>query len=70
MRNTNSPYGRRGKKAQKEEVATMVRDREVYRRIDLEQARIKKYLELRTRTWELYEEVRQKYANDETANRE
>jgi hypothetical protein len=63
-RNTRSPYGRRGKKAPKEDIAAIVRDREVYRRIDLEQARIKKYLELRARTWEMYEEVRQKYANE------
>jgi hypothetical protein len=64
MRKNRSQYGRRGKKAKKEDIAAIARDREVYRRLDIEQMRIMKYLKLRARTWEMYEEVRQKHAND------
>ena len=61
-----SPYGRRGKKTQQEEIAAIKRDREVYRRLDIEQMRIMKYLELRTKTWEMFDEVRQRHVeNDE-----
>ena len=63
-RNNKSPYGRRGKTAPLEENTSIIRDREVQRRIYLEQERIKRYLELRSKTWELYEEVRQKHKND------
>ena len=60
-----SPYGRRGRKAPKEEDAMIRREKIVYRRIAVEQDRIKRYLELRDKTWALYEEVRQRHANDE-----
>ena len=56
-----SPYGRRGKKAPTEEMVRIRSEKRAYRNIEIEQERIKKYLELRNRTWELYEEVRQKY---------
>ena len=60
-RKTKSPYGRRGKKAPTEEKAMKIRDNEIQRRIDMEQERIKKYLYLRSKTWDLYEEVRQRH---------
>ena len=63
-----SPYGRRGKKAPKEEDALIRREKIVYRRIAVEQDRIKRYLELRDKTWALYEEVRQRHANDEASD--
>ena len=56
-----SPYGRRGKKAPSEEMVRIRSETKAYRRIEVEQDRIKKYLDLRNRTWELYEEVRRKY---------
>ena len=59
-----SPYGRRGLKAPKEEDAMIRREKIVYRRIAVEQERIRRYLELRDKTWALYEEVRQRHAND------
>jgi hypothetical protein len=59
-----SPYGRRGKKAPLEEREAIIRDNEVHRRIYLEQERIKRYLELRSKTWALYDEVRQKHKGD------
>ena len=64
IRKTRSPYGRRGRKTPKEETAAIIRDREVARRIDLEQERIEKYLKLRANTWALYEKVRQRHLND------
>ena len=63
-RNNKSPYGRRGKTAPLEENASIIRDREVQRRIYLEQEQIIKYLELRSKTWELYEEVRNRHKNE------
>ena len=60
-RKNKSPYGRRGKKAPIEERAKKIRDNEVQRRIFMEQERIKKYLYLRSKTWDLYEEVRQRH---------
>ena len=59
-----SPYGRRGKKAPQEDRAAIIRERQIYRRINLEQDRIKRYLELRNQTWDIYEKVREKYKNN------
>ena len=59
-----SPYGRRGLKAPKEEDAMIRREKIVYRRIAVEQERIRRYLELREKTWALYEEVRQRHKNN------
>ena len=67
MKKHRSPYGRRGKQSVEEEVATVVRDREVRRRLDLEQERIAKYLEQRKRLWALYEEVRQRHSGVKVA---
>ena len=54
-------YGRRGVIALSDK-ATMARaTRSANRRIDAEQERFKRYVELRSKTWELYEEVRQKH---------
>ena len=60
-----SPYGRRGRKAPTEEFAMKRRNEIVYRRIHAEQERIRRYLELRDKTWALYEEVRQRHSADE-----
>ena len=59
-----SPYGRRGKIAPLEEKAIIKREREIYRRIFVEQERIRRYLDLRQKTWDLYEQVRQKHKDD------
>ena len=61
MKKNRSPYGRKGKQSVEEAVAAVKRDNEVRRRLDLEQDRIKKYLEHRKNTWALYEEVRRRH---------
>ena len=65
-----SPYGRRGKIAPTEIKAAIKRERDIYRRIHVEQERIRRYLDLRQKTWDLYEEVRQKYKTTENTSKE
>ena len=60
-----SVYGRRGKRAPEEQVAAEHRDREVLRRLDAEQDRYIRHIELRGKTWELYEEVRKRHEGED-----
>ena len=64
LKKTPSPYGRRGKQALEEHVAEVYRDREVQRRIDIEQDRYSRHIELRKKTWEMYEVVRKRHAGE------
>ena len=68
MKKTKSLYGRRGKKAPREDMAAIIRDREVQRRIDLEQDRYAKHLDRRNKTWEMYEEVRKKHEGEDNGS--
>ena len=61
LKKNRIPYGRKGKQAVEEEVAAIRRDKEVQRRLDLEQDRIRRFLEQRANTWALYEEVRRRH---------
>ena len=63
-RNNSSPYGRRGKSAPVEDITVVIRDRNIKHRLESEQDNIRKYLELRKKTWELYDEVRKRYENE------
>ena len=54
-------YGRRGVVAKSEAVVMERATRSAMRRIEAEQERYQRYIELRSKTWELYEEVRQKH---------
>ena len=64
LKKTSTPYGRKGKQAIMEEEAAIKRDHEVQRRIDVEQDRFIRQIDLRGKTWALYDEVRKKHEND------